>query len=52
MELDVIVLGVKAEVVGSDCITVLFDKPWKTVSTAIYKGGYYRRKSCHKHAYN
>ncbi|MEX2721845.1 MAG: adenosylcobinamide amidohydrolase [Candidatus Wukongarchaeota archaeon] len=39
MELDVIVPGVKAEVVGSDCITVLFNRPWKTLSSAIFNGG-------------
>ncbi len=39
MELDVIVPGVRAEVVGSECITVLFDRPWKTLSSAFFNGG-------------
>ncbi len=39
MELDVIVPGVRAEVVGSDCITVLFNRSWKTLSSAIFNGG-------------
>ncbi|MFX0162147.1 MAG: adenosylcobinamide amidohydrolase [Candidatus Hodarchaeota archaeon] len=39
MELDVIVPGVKAEVVDSDCITVLLNRPWKTLSSAIFNGG-------------
>ena len=45
MELDVIVPGVRAEVVGSECITVLFDRPWKTLSSAFFNGGFVDSRS-------
>ncbi len=45
MEFDVVISGVKAEIVGSECITVLFDRPLKTLSSVFFKGGFVEARS-------
>ncbi len=45
MELEVIIPGVEAEIVGHECITVLFNKPWKSLSSAYFNSGFVKARS-------
>jgi len=45
LEFEVIIPGAKAEIVGHECITVRFNKPWKTLSSAYFNGGFAKARS-------